>query len=80
MSDVLPFFRTWAAHPLRIASVVLSGRRWPIDNVRDKRRWWSSPGTWTWNGRFYAGACRAGQSELELVLVECTTRFAQILC
>lgn len=80
MSDVLPFFRTWVAHPLRIASVVPSGKALgqlitseisagggPVLEL--------GPG----NGRFYAGACRAGHSELKLVLVEYATRFAQIL-
>jgi phospholipid N-methyltransferase len=80
MSDVLPFFRAWAAHPLRIASVVPSGKalgrlitsevspgRGPVLEL--------GPGT----GVFTQTLVERGIANSNLVLVEYTPEFAQVL-
>jgi phosphatidylethanolamine/phosphatidyl-N-methylethanolamine N-methyltransferase len=80
MSDVLPFLRAWAAHPLRIASVVPSGKALgqlitseitsgagPILEL--------GPGT----GVFTRALVERGFPNSSLVLVEYTPQFAQVL-
>ncbi|WP_372353396.1 class I SAM-dependent methyltransferase [Rhizobium sp. BT-175] len=79
MSDVLPFFRAWAAHPLRSVSRSFRKGIKSTDNVRSERRLWSGARTRTWNRRFYTGARRARDTKSGLILVEYTPQFAQVL-
>jgi phospholipid N-methyltransferase len=80
MSDVLPFFCAWAAHPLRIASAVPSGKALgrlitaqvnpglgPVIEL--------GPGT----GVFTRALVERGVANSALVLVEYTPQFAQVL-
>jgi phosphatidylethanolamine/phosphatidyl-N-methylethanolamine N-methyltransferase len=80
MSDVLPFFRAWAANPLRIASVVPSGKALgrlitseispgfgPVLEL--------GPGT----GVFTRALVQRGLPNSSLVLVEYTAEFAHVL-
>lgn len=80
MSDVLPFFRAWASDPLRIASVVPSGKalgRLITSEVQPDLGpvLELGPGT----GVFTQALVERGMPNSGLVLVEYTPQFAQIL-
>lgn len=80
MSDVIPFFRAWAADPLRIASVVPSGKALgrlitsEIDGTLGPVLE-LGPGT----GVFTRALVERGVPQSRLVLIEFTAEFANLL-
>ncbi|CDZ56986.1 class I SAM-dependent methyltransferase [Neorhizobium galegae] len=80
MSDVLPFFRAWVAHPLRIASVVPSGRalgRLITSQVNPGFGPVLELGAGT--GVFTQALVERGIPDSGLVLIEYTPQFARVL-
>lgn len=80
MSDVLPFFRAWAAHPLRVASVVPSGKALSQLITSEVNAVFGpvlelGPGT----GVFTQALVERGIPNSGLILVEYTPQFAQVL-